>query len=78
MIYSLIFAIGLAWLLKLVLAFAWEVVKEIIPGNGRLEKYGVKEGKWAVVTGGTDGIGLGFCEVLCKLGWNMCIISRNE
>lgn len=32
---------------------------------------------WAVVTGATDGIGLGFCQVLTKLGFNVLLISRN-
>jgi 17beta-estradiol 17-dehydrogenase / very-long-chain 3-oxoacyl-CoA reductase len=41
------------------------------------KKYG-GEGCWAVVTGGTDGIGLGFVEVLVEDGWNVCIVSRNE
>ena len=39
-----------------------------------LKRYG---GGWAVVTGGTDGIGLGYCEELAKLGFNLCIISRS-
>lgn len=33
---------------------------------------------WVVITGGTDGIGLGFCEVFAELGFNICIIARNE
>jgi len=32
---------------------------------------------WAVVTGGSDGIGLGLCRNLAKLGFNICIVSRN-
>ncbi len=32
---------------------------------------------WAVVTGATDGIGLGFCKILAKLGFNIVLISRN-
>ena len=30
------------------------------------------------MTGGTDGIGLGYCEELAKLGFNICIISRSQ
>lgn len=30
------------------------------------------------MTGGSDGIGLGFCEELAKLGFNVCCISRNK
>lgn len=33
---------------------------------------------WVVVTGGSDGIGLQFCKDLSKLGFNICIIGRNE
>jgi len=43
-----------------------------------VKKYCSAEGEsWAVVTGATDGIGLGFCEVLTKLGFNVLLISRN-
>ncbi|XP_054159866.1 uncharacterized protein LOC128958076 [Oppia nitens] len=33
---------------------------------------------WAVVTGGTDGIGLEYCKQLAQKGYNLVIISRNE
>ncbi len=33
---------------------------------------------WAVVTGGSDGIGEQFCRDLAKYGFNICIIARNE
>ena len=33
---------------------------------------------WAVVTGGSDGIGEEFCHVLAKQGFNICIVARNE
>ncbi|XP_026125854.1 17-beta-hydroxysteroid dehydrogenase type 3 isoform X1 [Carassius auratus] len=35
-------------------------------------------GKWAVVTGGSDGIGRAYAEELSKLGMNVVIISRNQ
>jgi short-subunit dehydrogenase len=41
--------------------------------------YGAKEGPentWAVVTGGSDGIGLELCHILAKQGFNICIVSR--
>ena len=31
-----------------------------------------------MVTGATDGIGLGFCEVLVDMGFNVVLISRNK
>lgn len=33
---------------------------------------------WAVVTGGSDGIGLAMCKNLAKQGFNICIVSRSE
>ncbi|NXX17272.1 HSDL1 protein, partial [Podargus strigoides] len=35
-------------------------------------------GKWAVVTGGTDGIGKAYAEQLAKRGVNIILISRNK
>ena len=35
-------------------------------------------GSWAVVTGGSDGIGLAICWNLARQGFNICIVSRNE
>ncbi|XP_050973952.1 17-beta-hydroxysteroid dehydrogenase type 3 [Labeo rohita] len=35
-------------------------------------------GKWAVVTGGSDGIGKAYAEELSKLGMSVIIISRNQ
>lgn len=32
---------------------------------------------WAVVTGGTDGIGLAYCRALARKGYPLLIISRN-
>ena len=40
-------------------------------------KYGEK-GSWAVVTGGSDGIGFEMCKQLANQGFNICIVSRNE
>ena len=44
--------------------------------NHVFEKYG-KEGCWAVVTGGSDGIGLAMCHNLAAQGFNICIVARN-
>jgi NADPH:quinone reductase-like Zn-dependent oxidoreductase len=54
------------------------IVKQITPMPDLLGKYCSKNKRsWAVVTGATDGIGLGFCEVLTQLGFNVVLISRN-
>jgi len=36
------------------------------------------ENSWAVVTGGSDGIGLEICKKLAREGFNICIVSRNQ
>ena len=44
--------------------------------------YGIKnsllDNSWAVVTGGSDGIGLAMCKKLAREGFNICIVSRSE
>lgn len=35
------------------------------------------EGGWAIVTGSTDGLGLKYCILLAKRGFNIISISRN-
>lgn len=48
------------------------VTAKISPKNIR------KAGKWAVVTGATDGIGKAYCDALAKNGLNLVMISRTE
>ena len=33
---------------------------------------------WAVVTGGSDGIGFAMCQNLAEQGFNVCIVARNK
>jgi len=44
--------------------------------NKTFNAYGCK-GSWAVVTGGSDGIGLAMCKKLAKEGFNIVIVARN-
>ena len=39
------------------------------------ERYG--KDSWAVVTGGSDGIGLACCKHLASRGFNVVLIARN-
>lgn len=39
------------------------------------DRYG---GGWALVTGGSDGIGLSFCEELARDGFNIIMVARNR
>jgi len=43
-----------------------------------LTQYGATKGAWAVVTGCTDGIGLGLAEELSHRGFNLLLISRSR
>lgn len=54
----------------------WSCIKSILPSKNYQQRYG--ENSWAVITGGSDGIGLGFCEELAALGFNICMIARNR
>ena len=40
--------------------------------------YGERQETYAVVTGGSDGIGLALCDELARRGFNICMISRNK
>jgi NADPH:quinone reductase-like Zn-dependent oxidoreductase len=54
------------------------IVKHLLPMPDLKERYCHSDKQsWAVVTGATDGIGLGFCKVLTKMGFNIVLISRN-
>ena len=39
--------------------------------------YNQSGGAWAVVSGGSDGIGLEMCHQLAAQGFNVCIVARN-
>jgi len=41
-----------------------------------IQRYGANS--WAIVTGGSDGIGKGFCEELAKDGFNIVLMARNK
>jgi hypothetical protein len=65
-------------LLKFAFLLVTTIVKQLTPMPDLIAKYCSPSKKsWAVVTGATDGIGLGFCEVLTQLGFNVLLISRN-
>ncbi|XP_065103275.1 17-beta-hydroxysteroid dehydrogenase type 3 isoform X3 [Paramisgurnus dabryanus] len=42
------------------------------------ESFMTSLGKWAVITGGSDGIGRAYAQELSKYGLNVVIISRNQ
>uniref|UniRef100_A0A8C4IAV9 Hydroxysteroid (17-beta) dehydrogenase 12b n=1 Tax=Dicentrarchus labrax TaxID=13489 RepID=A0A8C4IAV9_DICLA len=52
-------------------------IKLWVLGNGRLVSP-AKLGKWAVVTGATDGIGKAYAEELARRGFAIVLISRSQ
>ncbi|OCH88276.1 3-ketoacyl-CoA reductase, partial [Obba rivulosa] len=48
----------------------------VLPGKN-LKKYGAGKGAWAVITGGSDGIGREFALQLAQKGYNIAVAARN-
>lgn len=79
--FNLAFALGAYTLLSLFYNFLCFIWRQCFRGQADLySKYGVKgdHKSWAVVTGGSDGIGLEMCKNLARQGFNICIVARNE
>jgi len=70
--------IGLVYTLcKLVKLFRF-IHFHFLRGATDLTQYGATKGGWAVITGCTDGIGLGLAEELSRRGFNLLLISRSQ
>jgi short-subunit dehydrogenase len=52
------------------------IFKFLAKGHNLKARYGGQR-TFAVVTGGSDGIGLAICNELAAQGFNICIVSRN-
>ncbi|XP_013784109.2 inactive hydroxysteroid dehydrogenase-like protein 1 [Limulus polyphemus] len=76
---ELLAVIGLLYASKTTLIFAWKVFQGFrVYFIARLSQQDFKRyGSWAVVTGGTDGIGKAYCREFAKRGLNIIIISRS-
>mmetsp|Transcript_4423 Transcript_4423/g.4957 ORF Transcript_4423/g.4957 Transcript_4423/m.4957 type:complete len:309 (+) Transcript_4423:57-983(+) len=71
--------IGVVWVLVKILALMAACWKYFGRGVADVnQRYGCQGNSWAVITGGSDGIGKGFAEVLAQQGVNVCIVARNE
>ncbi|PRD26725.1 UNVERIFIED_CONTAM: Hydroxysteroid dehydrogenase-like protein 1 [Trichonephila clavipes] len=80
-VYEEILAIiGLLYVGKTAFAFTWSFLQgvhtHVLARFRRLDL--TRYGKWAVVTGGTDGIGKEYARALAKHGLNIIIISRSK
>jgi hypothetical protein len=73
----LISLIGLLAFFKMIWAVSVAVRVALTLINSEwASKYGI--GTWAVVTGCTEGIGKAFCPPLARVGFNLCLVSRNR
>ncbi|XP_054627159.1 very-long-chain 3-oxoacyl-CoA reductase-B [Dunckerocampus dactyliophorus] len=70
-------AITAAWLSVCSVCRLLAGIKVWVLGNGRLVSPD-KLGKWAVVTGATDGIGKAYAEELARRGFAIVLISRSQ
>ena len=74
--------VGTYYVIEKLYRFCCMLHRQVIRGLTQSKKhmftrYGTKE-SWALVTGGSDGIGLEMCNELARQGFNICMISRNE
>ncbi|XP_065078474.1 very-long-chain 3-oxoacyl-CoA reductase-like [Ochlerotatus camptorhynchus] len=85
MFNSIVTAIGIyaivCWLYEnlfaSLLSIVWHTVRERTCG-GKKRSLAERYGKWAVITGATDGIGKGYAWHLARHGINLVLISRTE
>lgn len=73
---SIIRVIGLLKLIELIYRIVWTIKRQMRTTEALTDRYG--RGSWAVVTGGSDGIGLAMCKELALRHFNIVIIARNE
>eukprot|EP01025_Chloroclados_australasicus_P049580 TRINITY_DN5654_c0_g1_i1.p3 TRINITY_DN5654_c0_g1~~TRINITY_DN5654_c0_g1_i1.p3 ORF type:complete len:339 (+),score=32.29 TRINITY_DN5654_c0_g1_i1:641-1657(+) len=71
MLFTLIGGAIVAVYIAKFLIFGW---RQFLRPKQNLKQYG----SWAVVTGGTDGIGKAYANELAKNGLNICIVARNQ
>lgn len=71
MLETLFFCVGISLIIELL--FELYPLLLTFASKPNLSKY---QGSWAIITGSTDGIGLGYCESFAKLGINIVQISR--
>ncbi|GHJ86470.1 hypothetical protein NliqN6_2872 [Naganishia liquefaciens] len=70
--------VGAIVLARFVVSWITFLAETFAFGGSSLKSFGAKEGKWAVVTGCTSGIGESFAKQLGKAGFNVLLVSRNK
>jgi len=73
---SIICTIGAGILLSKVFTVVKELFSILRPSFNLPQRYGQKS--WAVITGGSDGIGKAFAFSLAEKGFNIVLVSRNK
>ncbi|KFM71039.1 Hydroxysteroid dehydrogenase-like protein 1, partial [Stegodyphus mimosarum] len=72
--------IGLLYVSKTAFSFTWNILQGLRTHVlARFRRVNLtRYGRWAVVTGGTDGIGKAYARELARQGLDIIIISRNR
>ncbi len=73
----IIFSIGALIFLIYTIKLLMFIVMNCRCKQDLLQKYGTSK-TFAIVTGGSDGIGLALCHELASQGFNICLVSRNQ
>ena len=76
-LYTIITYLSYFLLLKTILKFAYFIYRHFFrPRINHIEKYG--KNSWALITGGSDGIGKAVAIELARAGFNILVASRTE
>lgn len=70
--------VGVVKVTTLSLSFASLIFDLFLLPKTSYSKYGAKSGKWAVVTGASDGIGKEYALQLAAKGFNIVLVSRTQ
>ena len=76
LLLSLVKMCGILKMMELVYRFVWMLKRHMRTTDHLTQRYG--RGSWALITGGSDGIGLEMAKELARKQFNIVIIARNE
>ncbi|KAG8997900.1 hypothetical protein FRB94_007403 [Tulasnella sp. JGI-2019a] len=71
-------ALGVVTVASLAISFVRLIIQIFLWPGTSLEKFGAKQGAWAIITGCTDGIGRAFAFQLAEAGFNVVLLSRTQ
>ena len=76
LILSILKIVGFLKFIELIYRVIWTVRRNLRSTEYLTERYG--KGSWALITGGSDGIGLAMGKELARLNFNIIIVARTE